>query len=345
MQTQQEDNCTICKSTGELLYKGLKDQLFSARGDWNIFVCPTCKLLWLNPFPIPEELSKIYGSYYTHDETNYYAGKNIKKSLIGKIGDYLRFQVYRSFGYKDALLKSGIKYRINIGGRIPVFKNYILLDMLRVHPSWGKKLLDVGAGNGEFLKLMKMLGWVVEGTETDERAVNYARSNHALTMHLGFLSDIKLPDNTYDVITLSHVIEHVFNPEELMLECKRLLKPGGRLVILTPNSGSLAHRKFGKYWRGLEIPRHMFVFSVKNFSILAQKTGFICETLTSSARIARYLYSTSTHIKQGKFNIGEGGNRGYYLAFKSYIFQAYEEFIYRFNKNCGEEIYFVGRKV
>jgi 2-polyprenyl-3-methyl-5-hydroxy-6-metoxy-1,4-benzoquinol methylase len=345
IKTLTNSKCQICKVEGAVVYTDLRDQLFNAPGTWNIFSCPKCSLLWVNPFPAPEVLGEIYKSYYTHSETNYFVQNIHKQGLLDKLTDYFKFQVYRSNGYGAQLKRRGLSYLINVAGRLPVFSSYVSLDMLGVRPEWGKKLLDIGTGNGEYLRLMKILGWDVEGTETDIKAVEYANTVLGIKVYTGFLSDIKLPSDTYDVLTLNHVIEHVHDPLELILECKRILKPGGRLVVLTPNSLSWGHKKFGRNWRGLETPRHIQVFSAANFATLASQAGIHIEKLSTSARIARYLYSTSVHIKQGKFNIGQGGKRGYLLAFKSYIFQVFEELSLLTNNKNGEEIYFIGKKI
>lgn len=325
-------DCVLCKNPGAPLYSDLKDQLFSASGEWSISICKNCQLLWLNPFPLPEELGKMYSTYYTHAD--------IKRKFFSALTDPLKSHVYRTLGYENTF---GVKFPM-IGAYIPFFKEYTRMEVLNVPSTWGKKLLDVGSGNGEYLSRMKNLGWTVEGTEFDEKAARFAKERYGVKIHVGDLINIGLPENAYDVITLNHVIEHVYDPEQMLKECKRILVPGGRIVVLTPNAQSLGHRIFKQNWRGLEIPRHMFIFSVDNFSLLAKQVGFEPEILTSTARISRYLYSTSVHMKQGKVNIRSGGNRGYFLALKSYLFQAREELYKVFNKNAGEEIYFVGKK-
>lgn len=331
IKTGIRESCMVCGAKGTLLYSQIKDQLFSAPGKWNLNTCPECSLVWLNPYPLPEEVGKLYDLYYTH--------QNIKKSFFSVFVDLLKLDVYRSVGYKF-----NNNTRIFIGRFIPYFKEYVGLSILNVKSKWGSRLLDVGSGNGEYLDKMRSFGWEVEGVETDPKAADFACKKYNLKIHIGNLSDCKIPSESFDVITMNHVIEHVYDPEKLLLECKRILKPGGRLVILTPNTESLGNKVFKKNWRGLEVPRHMVIFSVSNLGLLVSKSGFKIEALTSTARIARYLYSSSVHIKQGKQGIGGGGNRGYWLAFKSYGFQTIEELIRIFNRKVGEEIIFVGLK-
>src|ERR1019366_8424047 len=82
------------------------------------------------------------------------------------------------------------------------------------------------------------------------------------------------PSATFDAITLNHVIEHVPDPISTIKECSRLLKPGGKLVMFTPNAASLSHRYFKQDWRGLEPPRHLHVFSFKSMRKLFDKADF-----------------------------------------------------------------------
>lgn len=329
METERRNVCLLCNNSGQHLYSGLRDQLFSAPGEWSFSACSGCGLLWLDPYPSPKELGKMYETYYTHEGN--------RRKPLAKLFHKLTSDVYSTLGYNQ-------KKQRTLGGSIPIFKHYAGMSILKIPSAWGARLLDVGSGNGEFLNRMKQLGWYVEGTEFDPKAATIGRERYGLKIWVGDLVGLQLPENSFDVITLNHVIEHSLDPEGLLRECRRLLAPGGRIVLLTPNAESLGHRLFRQYWRGLETPRHLVIFSVGNFGLMADKVGLKTEVLTSSARIARYLYSTSMHIKQGRFEIGTGGKRGYYLAFKSYVFQAIEELYKIVDSKAGEEIFFVGKK-
>ncbi len=330
VRVENRQRCILCKSPGKLLYQKLFDQLFSAPGEWNISICPRCKLLWPNPSPCAADLHKLYNTYYTHQAPS--------SGPFRKILELLEFDVLRSMGYK------GTMKGLCIGNYIPYFKEYTRMNILNVKPNWGERLLDVGAGSGIFLSKMRSLGWQVAGVEFDPAAAKFAVDNYNLEMHVGDLESTTVGHNSVDVITLNHVLEHVDDPKKLFLRCYEILRPGGRIVVLTPNSESLGHKMFHKNWRGLEVPRHLNIFSVTNIEHLVYRTEFKVEKLTTSARIARYLYSTSVHIKEGRRLIGAGGNRGYWLALKSYGFQILEEIVKVFNKKAGEEIFFIGIK-
>ena len=107
------------------------------------------------------------------------------------------------------------------------------------------RLLDVGCGNGQRLSQLQTLGWDVEGQEIDPKAVMNAQRNYGIKIHLGNLHDIAFSSSTFDAIIMGHVIEHLIDPLAILTECHRILKPGGILVITTPNveSFGIPHRR------------------------------------------------------------------------------------------------------
>ncbi len=141
---------------------------------------------------------------------------------------------------------------------------------------------------------MRDLGWQVEGVEPDARAVDISRRHFSLDVFHGTLDEFAAPVASYDGITLNHVIEHVPDPIALLQRCERLLKPGGRLAIATPNVTSLAARYFRSTWRGLEVPRHLCLFSKKSLTHLLSFTQLRIEVSRTPARSARWMWSTSS---------------------------------------------------
>jgi SAM-dependent methyltransferase len=136
------------------------------------------------------------------------------------------------------------------------------------------RVLEIGCGGGDGLQKLKSLGWEVEGQDVDPNAVLRARAVTGSKVHLGDLRSLQLPAGTYDAIVGMHVFEHVYQPSELLRECRRLLKPNGTLVIVTPNANSLLHRHFRTYWRDLDPPRHVHVFTCSALKSLAARTNF-----------------------------------------------------------------------
>jgi len=144
------------------------------------------------------------------------------------------------------------------------------------------KLLDVGCGGGIRLSRFRALGWDVCGQDVDPEAIAQAQQSLGLEAHLGPLEDIRFPEMSFDCITLNHVIEHVHDPTSLLTECRRILKKEGHLVVVTPNVRSFAHKHFGPFWRGLEPPRHIHLFSPKTLAAVAGKAGLIVRRLSTT---------------------------------------------------------------
>ena len=158
------------------------------------------------------------------------------------------------------------------------------------------RLLDVGCGNGEFLQVMKRLGWEVEGLEPDPIAVETARRMYGLKVECGDLSRFSDADESYDVVTLSHVLEHVPDPIEMLKRCWERVKSGGRLVVVTPNFESLGSRWFGASWFALEPPRHLYLFTKLSLWHCARKAGLTAISIRTTARMARWIWSMSWDI-------------------------------------------------
>ncbi len=242
--------CYLCGAPGVSLYEGVKDRVFGAPGIWNFKRCPTlrCGLIWLDPIPMEEEVGKAYARYYTHAET--------QKRQTGPTGVW----------------RKGASVLLSLAN--PVHRERERLSLMHLDGVKPGKLLDVGCGNGARLAKLRSLGWDVYGQDVDPVAVAYARESLGLETHLGRLEEMPFAEMSFDAITLNHVIEHAHDPVTLLKECRRLLKAGGQLVIVTPNSESFAHKHFGACWRGLEPPRHIHLFSPRALSTAATKAGF-----------------------------------------------------------------------
>ena len=124
----------------------------------------------------------------------------------------------------------------------------------------GKRVLDVGCGRGELLRVFKNRGWEVEGTELSEASAQYARKIFQLPVKVGELTELAMPPEHYDAIVLWHVLEHVTYPDALIQEIHRLLKPNGVVLISVPNFSSPEAKFTGASWFHLDIPRHQFHF-------------------------------------------------------------------------------------
>ncbi len=277
IKTMDRPTCLLCGAAGEVLYAGLHDRLYDVPGEWSFRRCPACGLVWLSPAPIEEDISKVYASYFTH-ETSQPAWQSDNP-------------VYRAW------VKAGGIYRAIIGKSFMGQMRRRAESMYLGDVAPGR-LLDVGCGDGGWLAKMQALGWQVEGQETDAEAAVSAQRLHGVTVHVGLLQDLKLPVATFDAVTLSHVIEHVHDPIAMLTACRRLLKPDGRLIALTPNVEGFGHACFGVHWVALEPPRHLTLFSPATLAEAARRAGFAQVDVQSTQVRAQFIHIASSDIRR-----------------------------------------------
>jgi len=141
------------------------------------------------------------------------------------------------------------------------------------HPSGGQ-LLDVGCGTGGFLReLCCDDNWQGMGVDINESALSVAR-RQGVKVLCGQLRDVRFPNAYFDVVTMWDVIEHIPDPIGTLAEIRRILKPGGRFLLSTPNSKGWQARFWVSHWAGWDVPRHLQVFSPQTLHRLLEETGF-----------------------------------------------------------------------
>jgi 2-polyprenyl-3-methyl-5-hydroxy-6-metoxy-1,4-benzoquinol methylase len=266
------NGCPVCdEATGQtLLYQNLCDKVYpNTPGEWDFYRCEACGTGYFNPRPTPEAVGRLYEEYYTHAHATPPAYEQL--SLAGKVRRMLGngYRNYR-FGMRE---RPASALGVLVAALMPDYR--ALLDAGGRHlPKQPKgRLLDVGCGNGDFLVFASQAGWQAVGVEPDPKAVEVARAR-GLTVHLGGLDALETECEAYDGITMNHVIEHVHDPRATLEACYRLLKPGGWLWIETPNLDAQGHARYRENWVGLDIPRHLVVFTCRSLTRLLQAVGF-----------------------------------------------------------------------
>jgi 2-polyprenyl-3-methyl-5-hydroxy-6-metoxy-1,4-benzoquinol methylase len=285
--------------------------------------------------PSREDIYKAYISYPTHQVVA--APKSPAKKIIFASR---RAYVERKFGYaprNSNLLLSWIA-RLHPGFPGEVEDYCMFLEA----PKPGTKLLEVGCGNGRTLVGLRSLGWQVEGVDVDPVALQMANSQ-GLETRCGHLLDLKYSADSFDVIIMHHVIEHLHDPIKFLQECHRLLKPGGRLLMITPNMESLGHRLFGANWYPLDPPRHLYLYSRKSMTDLLMRSKFTSAEVSSLSRGARCYFTLSreihTHRKTDPAYLGTVGQRIIAL-----FYQAALRAVMLCQRDRGEELRAIGRK-
>lgn len=338
--TENKPRCYLCNSAGAKLYGGLRDRLFDAPGAWNILSCRNCGLIWLDPQPVSNEICKIYGTYFTHQTAPSGSSPRLA-SLRANLGKAVLSECY---GYrrndKDVTASALWKGLCRLSWVRDIFS----FQIMGLKAAWRGRLLDVGCGDGAFLARMKSFGWEAVGVELDEKAANVAKTQFDVDVFIGPLEAAGFAEKSFDAITLSHVIEHVGDPIELLCRCRNLLRKGGRVVVTTPNAECLGHRIFREHWRGLEVPRHMMVFSLRTLAQLASEADLSIGALRTSARGAHAFYLESRLLQAGRWTNDPWPRAGKRMKMESVLFQILEEVARMTRKSLGEELYFEGIK-
>jgi len=138
------------------------------------------------------------------------------------------------------------------------------------------RLLDVGCGYGFFMERMGRAGWSVEGIEVSPTGRRYARQRWGFDVHARPLEELNLPQDLYDVVTLFYVIEHVDDPIKVLNTVKRILKPGGLILLRWPHTTPIV-KLLGPWAHRLDLyhtPYHLYDFSPANMTRLLKVTGF-----------------------------------------------------------------------
>ncbi len=263
-------NCPVCGSANrELLHEGLADRIFfCAPGVWSMYRCKSCASAFLDPRPTSGTIGLAYQNYFTHDEAADFSSLSFLRKLRRRFTNGYRNHRYGTRDYPASILG------ILAASIMPQGRAIIDAGMRHLPKENSRKqLLDLGCGNGAFLLQARNAGWAVVGVDFDSKAVEAARSQ-GLDIRLGGVGELDPANEQFDVITLSHVIEHVHHPVELLQACYELLKPGGFLWLETPNIASEGHRLYGAAWRGLEPPRHLVLFTLESMYNALSTAGF-----------------------------------------------------------------------
>ena len=256
--------CPVCDQNILNDFLVCKDHTVS-NDDFKLCKCESCGFVFTNPRPEPHQL----GIYYKSED--YISHSNTSKGIVNKI-----YLLVRNF----TLTK---KFNLVNGYAKP------------------KKLLDIGCATGMFLNVCKQKGVDVVGVEPDENAAQYARSTFGLDVQ-DEASLAKFDDNTFDAITMWHVLEHVPNLNQRVEEIKRLVKPGCFIFIAVPNMASFDAQFYSDKWAAYDVPRHLYHFNNATMAKLLQKHGLTLVEKLPMIFDSYYVSMLSEKYKRGKMN-------------------------------------------
>jgi len=284
--------CPICDSQTFTNFLTIKDHSIS-KEEFVIKQCSSCGFKITTPRPTEEDLPSYYKSedYISHSDTN----KGIINFLYQKV--------------KNLTLKQKEKL-------ISGFNT-------------SKTILDIGCGTGDFLKYTSANNWVVTGLEPD-----FGARNLALKKLPGKIYPIEnlfeLPPDSFGIITMWHVLEHVSELNKYMEQLNLLLEKNGRLIIALPNPDSADAKHYKENWAAYDVPRHLYHFSKKNISDLASKHDFNLEFIKPMVFDSFYVSMLSEKYKNG--NIFSAASNGLVSNLKGRKNKNYSSLIYIFSK-------------
>lgn len=244
-------------------------------------------------------------------------------------------------GYRNWKYGSNYQPAFGLGAFVAYFfpgvKRVLDLDFRLMPKAWpGAKLLDVGFGNGAFLEMALAAGWDCAGVDMDPIVVRNAKAK-GLNVRMGSIDAFANYSEQFDVITISHVVEHLYSPIDALRLAHKLLKPGGRLWLDTPNIESLGHARYGRHWRGLEPPRHLVIFGPKSIRLAMGQAGFCTWQEINRAEMTQPMFLASEQIQRGTYPLSDSAARADWqtrlAAFKN-----------RFSVRQGEYLTFVAHK-
>lgn len=272
--TVKHSECPVCKSTSLHPVFDAEDYTVSHE-KFSIWQCNTCTLRFTQDAPDADSISRYYQSY------DYVSHSDTKSGLINRL-----YHIVRNY-----TLQNKKKLVENVTG---LNKGI---------------LLDVGAGTGVFALTMQQAGWEVTGLEPDATARQNASSNHQIQLQpLDVLFELK--DQSFDAITMWHVLEHVHDLHGYLQTFQRILKSNGTLIIAVPNYTSFDAEVYKQFWAAYDVPRHLYHFSPNSMKVLIEKHGFKIISHQPMPFDSFYVSMLSEKYRTGKNNLVRAINNG-----------------------------------
>ena len=232
--------CVACGSVESRIQFRTTDLLYrTTEKTFAIVECGRCGLLRLCPQPSPEEFDAYYPRNYWFDPSASAAGRMEEAYRRFVLRDHLRFVIRALQGAGE----SG-----------PV--------------------LDVGCGGGLFLGMLGQRGFPVLGLDLSPEAAALAWSRHRVPATAGELAASPIAPASCAAVTMFHVLEHVPRPKEYLTEARRLLRPAGRLIVQVPNAACWQFALLGRWWNGVDAPRHLHLFRDADIEKMLVASGF-----------------------------------------------------------------------
>jgi 2-polyprenyl-3-methyl-5-hydroxy-6-metoxy-1,4-benzoquinol methylase len=318
---QRNTSCPSCASGGALAYADVHDTLLHLPGSWNFYRCANtiCGSLWLDPRPEGDAVRQAHSTYYSHETA---------RSERGLASRPL-----------SALLRLAVRLFLRASGLTQEAQNISDMHLGELEPG---RLLDIGCGDGEFGHRIRKQGWSVDGLDFAAEAARLAEQRYGLKVNICSVEDMSYPDNSFDAVTMHHVIEHLPDSLTVLRYVHRILKPGGCFIIVTPNAESWGLQLFGRNWQALDPPRHIHILSLHALDATVRAAGFEDVHAYSTASRAWSTFAASISLAEPSH---AGATRpSLRILARAFALSFREARMNLISGNAGEESVVVARK-
>jgi len=273
----EKANCYLCQSDQNDFFLIGEEDLTGKEGSFLYVKCKNCQLVFQNPRIHKDQIKSFYDSEYIAHR---------KKIDWGFLTPLYEWAMNKHDRDKDIIVS---KY-VNINS--------------------SSKVLDVGCAVGTFLlHLKKKYQCKVSGVDFKED-LNFAGKD-LIDFHCGFFYDQNIPENSFDLVTMWHFLEHCYDPQKSLQMARKVVKKSGKVVIEVPRLDSLTYMLFKEKWPGVQAPQHTVIFDKKNIIKMAENNGFrVVDYLPYGAFPSYFYIFAGTYFKL----IGKGLNLNRIIA-------------------------------
>jgi 2-polyprenyl-3-methyl-5-hydroxy-6-metoxy-1,4-benzoquinol methylase len=304
------------------------DYYMGVPGDYTYAACRGCDSVYQAPMVDPADVALCYPeSYYTHSRGPESHGGT---RLLAGVRDKLRTAVQALAGSRrDAVANlHGPRWPIRAVRERAYFG---LLEEL-IPTSNGARALEVGTGAGDLLRQLSRAGWAAEGIEPDPIAAAIARTATGLPVHNTTLLGSDLEPGAYELVVLSHVLEHLADPVAALHRLAECISARGRIVLIYPNIGSLAAESFGPDWIHWDPPRHLFLPSERGLRAAVARAHLRLRSIRTLARAAAQTMAASRCVRARRVvQDARVSSRDRLFAWREALFVG-------LGRPCGEEV-------
>jgi SAM-dependent methyltransferase len=259
--------CQLCESADFTQLFLSSDRLHRIAGEYGVVRCSRCQLVYLNPRPTPAQMHAHYPPHYVINQ------------------------------FRPAPKDASLRQRI-VAGQLARIDRLKVRRVLTTCPVDSRtRVLDIGCNLGSFLATLRdRTGCSVVGLEPAPTPAKFAREYFDLDVREACLDDVvgSFVPASFDLITLWHVVEHLWAPRRDLRIVRSLLKPGGTLIVEVPNFDDPLRRLFGRSWAYIDVPRHLLHFTPRTLRTCLEDAGFSVETLECTGTFRPYSVTISS---------------------------------------------------